>query len=71
VWDARDRLDADLQYAVRMVQMKYATVEQAAVICGVPLAALQAHLSKLPARTEAAKPEKDSLRSTVASRARD
>ena len=58
MWDAKDRLDADLQYAIRMVRLKYATVEQAAVICGLELAILQAHLADVEARAELVKSEK-------------
>jgi len=58
MWDAKDRLDADLQYAIRMVQLKYATVEQAALICGLEVAALQAHLSNMQARTQIVETEK-------------
>lgn len=46
MWDARDRLDADLEYAVRMVQSRCASAEQAAAMCGVNIAALRERLSR-------------------------
>ena len=38
-------LDADLSYAMRMVQGGFSTAEQAARTCGVSLVLLQAQLS--------------------------
>ncbi|MGZ5093469.1 MAG: hypothetical protein ACXWCY_21020 [Burkholderiales bacterium] len=67
MWDAKDRLDADLQYAIRMVRLKYATVEQAAVICGLEVAALRAHLADVESRAELVKNEKPSYALTAVS----
>jgi hypothetical protein len=52
MWDPKDRLEADMQYAIRMVQTRYATVEQAAVMCGLEVAALHEQLARLAARTQ-------------------
>ena len=41
-------LEADLDYATRMVQKGYGTAEQAAQMCGVTLAVLQARLAQQP-----------------------
>jgi hypothetical protein len=60
MWDAKDRLDADMQYAIRMIQMNYATVAQAAAMCGVEEGALQAYLSNLQSRVQVVQPEKPS-----------
>jgi hypothetical protein len=38
-----------MRYAMRMVQTHYATVAEAAAICGVNEAALQAHVASLVA----------------------
>jgi uncharacterized protein (DUF2461 family) len=58
MWDPKDRLQADMQYAIRMVQTRYATVEQAAVMCGLELDALQEQLTRLTLRTQLAGSEK-------------
>jgi hypothetical protein len=58
MWDAKDRLNADLQYAIRMVQTRYATIEQAAVMCGLEVAVLQEQLSRLALRTQVVESEK-------------
>jgi hypothetical protein len=50
MWDPKDRLDADMAYAIRMVQTRCATVEQAARMCGVEPAALRAELARLMPR---------------------
>ena len=50
MWDPKDRLDADMAYAIRMVQTRCATVEQAARMCGVEPAALKAELARLTPR---------------------
>ncbi|HEY0336445.1 MAG TPA: hypothetical protein VGC70_03830 [Burkholderiales bacterium] len=52
MWDAKDRLNADMQYAIRMVQTRYATIEQAAVMCGLEVAVLREQLSRLALRTQ-------------------
>jgi hypothetical protein len=61
MWDPKDRLDADMRYAVRMVETRCATIEQAAVMCGLELAALQAQLADLLPRTQVVSIEKPSL----------
>ena len=58
MWDSKDRLEADMQYAIRMVQTRYATVEQAAVMCGLQLDVLQEQLTRLTIRTQVAGSEK-------------
>ena len=58
MWDPKDRLEADMQYAIRMVQTRYATVEQAAVMCGLQLNVLQEQLTRLTIRTQVAGSEK-------------
>ncbi|MEN3354182.1 MAG: hypothetical protein V7640_2340 [Betaproteobacteria bacterium] len=58
MWDPKDRLEADMQYAIRMVQTRYATVEQAAVMCGLQLDVLQEQLTRLTIRTQVAGSEK-------------
>ena len=58
MWDANDRLNADMQYAIRMVQTRYATIEQAAVMCGLEVAVLQEQLSRLALRTQVVEGEK-------------
>jgi hypothetical protein len=58
MWDANDRLDADMQYAIRMVQTRYATIEQAAVMCGLEVAVLREQLSRLALRTQIVETEK-------------
>ena len=60
MWDAKDRLDADMKYAVRMVQAHCATLEQAALMCGVEVAALQAQLSSTSPRVQVVGSEKAS-----------
>ena len=37
-------IDGDFDYALRMIRGGYATVPQAAQICGIPVAALQAYV---------------------------
>mgnify|MGYP003395990644 CR=1 FL=1 len=44
MWNSENTFDAELDYAVRMVTMGYATVEQAAASCGLQPDALRAHL---------------------------
>ena len=46
--DATTALDADLDYAERMVRKGYGTPEQAAQVCGVRLSDLQARLAGMP-----------------------
>jgi len=46
--DATTALDANLDYAERMVRKEYGTPEQAAQVCGVSLADLQARLAGEP-----------------------
>lgn len=46
--DATTALDADLDYAERMVRKGYGTPEQAAQVCGVRLSDLQARLAREP-----------------------
>ena len=58
MWDAKDRLNADMQYAIRMVQTRYATIEQAAVMCGLEVAVLREQLSRLALRTQVVESEK-------------
>lgn len=58
MWDPKDRLDADMQYAIRMVQARCATIEQAAVMCGLEVGALKAQLSRLLPRTQVVGSEK-------------
>ena len=41
-------LEADLEYAARMVLTGYGTPEQAAQTCGVRLSDLQEHLARQP-----------------------
>ena len=60
MWDAGERLDADMQYAIRMVKTRCASIEQAAVMCGLDPDALRAQLSGAQTRTHAAKDEKRS-----------
>ena len=61
MWDPKDRLDADMNYAVRMVHAQCATVEQAALMCGVEVAALQAQLSNTSLRMQVVGSEKASF----------
>ena len=49
MWDPKDRLDADMQYAVRMVMTHGTSVEQAALMCGVEIGALRAEIARLAA----------------------
>ena len=37
-------IDGDFEYALRMIRGGYATVPQAAQICGIPVTALQAYV---------------------------
>ena len=60
MWDPKDRLDADMKYAVRIVQAHCATPEQAALMCGVEVGALQAQLSNASLRTQVVGSEKAS-----------
>lgn len=46
--DATTALDADLDYAERMVRKGFGTPEQAAQVCGVRLSDLQARLAGDP-----------------------
>ena len=57
MWDARERLDADMQYAIRMVKTRCASIEQAAVMCGLDVDALRTQLSGSPTRVQSAKNE--------------
>lgn len=47
MWNSENTFDAEVQYAMRMVTMGYASVEQAAAACGLQPAALQARLAAL------------------------
>ena len=59
MWDSGNTFDAEVVYAMRMVQLGYATVEQAAASCGVEPAALQARLaSGSPASVQALERDK-------------
>ena len=49
MWDPKDRLDADMQYAVRMVVTHGTSIEQAAQMCGVEVGALRAEVARLAA----------------------
>ena len=49
MWDPKDRLDADMQYAIRMVMTHGTSVEQAALMCGVEVGALRAEIARLAA----------------------
>ena len=48
MWDNGNKFDADVAYAMRIVQQGYASVEQAAAMCGLEAAALRARLSDGP-----------------------
>ena len=50
--DSESALEANLDYAERMVRKGYGTPEQAAQICGIKLSDLQARLAE-PAKPEA------------------
>ena len=50
--DSIGAMEADLEYAERMVRKGFGTAEQAAETCGVSLAELQARLAE-PPRPEA------------------
>ena len=54
MWDARERLDADMQYAIRMVQTRCATIEQAAVMCGLDVDALRAQFARTQTQAQTA-----------------
>jgi len=43
-------LEAELEYAVKMVRAGYASAEQAARVCGVKLSDVEARLAVLPSR---------------------
>jgi hypothetical protein len=45
-------VEADLSYAVRIVQSRFASVEDAARTCGVDVADLRARLASEPASNE-------------------
>jgi hypothetical protein len=47
MWDPKDRLDADMQYAIRMVVTHGTSLEQAAQMCGVEVGALRAEIARL------------------------
>ena len=47
-------MDIELDYALRMVRTGFATPEQAAKICGIPLHFLQTHLQPSEAQGSAA-----------------
>jgi hypothetical protein len=46
--DPVNTMEADLDYAERIVRKGFATPEQAAELCGVALADLQARLAQAP-----------------------
>ena len=48
MWDRQNTFDADLGFAARLVLTGHATPEQAAALCGLPLADLQALLASAP-----------------------
>ena len=48
--DSHSVLEADLEYAARMVIRGYATPEQAAQACGVRLTDLQSRLAREPSQ---------------------
>lgn len=47
MWNSENTFDAEVQYAIRMVQTRCATVEQAAASCGLRIEDLQARLDAL------------------------
>lgn len=59
MWDNSNTFDTQVIYAMRMVQLGFATVEQAAATCGMEPAALRARLaSGSPASAQAMEREK-------------
>jgi hypothetical protein len=48
MWTKEDTFNAELGYAIRMVATGHATPEQAAAMCGVSIADIQAMLTAWP-----------------------
>ena len=48
MWNKQDVFNAELGYAIRMVATGHATPEQAAAMCGVSIADIEAMLTACP-----------------------